>query len=119
MIIEAAREIWRELGGAFKEKVADRAFTLALQKRGLRVESQKRIAIYYDNKKVGTYVPDKIINESILIEIKCKDFLTKYDIQQLWRYLKATKYKLGFIINFSPKGVQFKRIVYDTARERF
>lgn len=118
LIIESAREVWRELGGGFKEKIADKAFTIALQKRGLSVEDQKKVDVYFDSKKVGAYVPDKIVNNLVLIEIKCKPFLVKEDYQQLWHYLKATKYKLGFIINFSPGGVQFKRVVYDTARNK-
>lgn len=116
LIIEAAKDVWCKLGGSFKENIADKAFTIALEKKDLKVDSQKRINIYYENKIVGTYVPDKIINNVVLIEIKCKPFLSKEDYQQLWHYLKATKYKLGFIINFSPGGVQFKRVVYDTAR---
>ena len=118
LIIEAAKEVWRELGGSFKEKIADKAFTIALHKRDLRVDNQRKINVYFDNKIVGTYVPDMIINNVILIEVKCKSFLTKEDYQQLWHYLKATKYKLGFIINFSPRGVQFKRVIYDTARNK-
>lgn len=118
LIIEAAREVWKELGGSFKEKIADKAFTIALNKRNLKIDNQKRINIFFDNKIVGTYVPDLVVNNVILVEIKCKPFLSKEDYQQLWHYLKATNFKLGFIINFSPSGVQFKRIVYDTARVR-
>ncbi|MBU4256907.1 GxxExxY protein [Patescibacteria group bacterium] len=118
LIIEAAREVWRELGGSFKENIADKAFNIALKKRNLKIENQKRINIYFADQIVGVYVPDMIINEVILVEIKCKPFLIKEDYQQLWHYLKATKFKLGFIINFSPRGVQFKRIVYDTARNK-
>lgn len=117
LIIEAAREVWHELGGSFKEKIADKAFSIALKNRNLSVNIQQKINVYFNNKIVGTYVPDLIINDSILIELKCKPFISKEDYQQLWYYLKATKYKLGFIINFSPSGVQFKRLVYDSARK--
>jgi GxxExxY protein len=116
LIIEAAKEVWRKLGGSFKESIADKAFTIVLKKKNLKIEDQKRVNIYFDGKIVGTYVPDKVVNNTILIEIKCKPYLVNEDYQQLWYYLKATSYKLGFIINFSPSGVQFKRIVYDTAR---
>ena len=57
-------------------------------------------------------------NDKIIIEIKCKVFLTQEDIKQFWHYLKATNYKLGFLINFGPKGVKIIRRVYDTARQR-
>ena len=100
----------------FKESVIDRALTIALEGRQLNIESQKRIDIYFKDIKVGTYVPDKIVNDIILIELKCKSFLTKQDIEQFWNYLKGSKYKLGFLINFSPTKLEIKRVVYDRAR---
>jgi GxxExxY protein len=93
----------------------DKALTLELLARGLKVSEQKRINIYYNDKKVGTYVPDKVVNEIIIIELKSKPFLTQGDIKQLWHYLKGSNYKLGFLVNFGDK-LEIKRIVYDTAR---
>jgi len=90
----ACFKIWKEFGGAFKEKIVDNALEEELKSRSLKVESQKRIDIYYNNKKVGTYVPDKIVNGSILLEVKCKPFLTREDEIQFWHYLKSSKYKL-------------------------
>lgn len=116
-IISACKEVWNQFGGSFKEAVIDKALEIALKEKGYSVNSQKRIDIYFKNKKVGVYVPDKVINEAILLELKCKPFITKEDERQFWHYLKATSYKLGFLINFSPKRLEFKRRIYDRARE--
>jgi GxxExxY protein len=110
--------VYKEFGGAFKEKIVDRALTKELIKRGLNVEDQKRIDIYYLGEKVGVYIPDKIVNQKILLEIKCKPFLNKQDEEQFWKYLKGSQYKLGLIINFSPTGLKIKRVVYDKARKK-
>ena len=107
--------VWKEFGSAFKESVVDKALTEELTRRGLNIENPKRIDIYYRDKKVGTYIPDKIINDAIILELKAKPFLTKQDIKQFWHYLKGTNYKLGFLINFGDK-LEIKRVVYDTAR---
>lgn len=115
-IIEACKEVWKDFGGSFKEVIIDRALEIALKERGYGIESQKRIDIYFKNQKVGVYIPDKIINGIILLELKCKPFLTKEDERQFWHYLKASPYKLGFLINFSPKRLEFKRRIYDKAR---
>ena len=104
-------------GGAFKEKIIDGALTEELQNQGLEVESQKRIDVYYGDKKVGTYVPDKIVNRAILIELKCKPFITKEDERQFWLYLKASNYKLGLLINFGSQKLEIRRRVYDLARK--
>jgi len=108
--------VWKEFRGAFKESVIDKALTKELTKRGRKVDNQKRIDIFYDNEKVGTYIPDKIIDDKVLLELKCKQFITKQDIDQFWKYLKGSHYKLGLLINFGPKNLEIKRVVYDTAR---
>lgn len=115
----ACFDVYKAFGGAFKEKVIDRALTKALNKRGLNVEDQKRIDIYFDGEKVGTYVPDKIVDKNILLELKAKPFLSKQDIDQFWKYLKGSKYRLGFLINFSPTRLEIERIVYDKAKDRY
>jgi len=115
----ACFDVYKAFGGAFKERIVDEALTKALKKRGLEVENQKRIDIYFEDEKVGTYVPDKITNDCILLEIKAKPVLTKQDIDQFWKYLRGSKYKLGFLINFSPTKLEIKRIVYDKARKAY
>ncbi len=114
----ACFDVYKAFRGAFKEKIVDKALTKALEKRGLKIEDQKRIDIYFEGEKVGTYIPDKIVNKLILLEIKVKPFLTKQDIDQFWKYLKGSNYKLGFFINFSPNRLQIKRIIYDKARNQ-
>jgi len=85
----------------------------------LKTEKEKRINVYYGDKKVGTYVPDLIVNDAILIEIKAKPRLIKDDIKQFWYYLKGSEYKVGYLINFgSSGGVEIIRRIYDTARSK-
>jgi len=115
----ACFDIWKNFSGAFKESIVDNALTISLEKRGLKVDEQKRIDIYFEDKKVGTYIPDKIINDCIILELKAKQFITKQDIDQFWKYLKGSKYKLGFLINFGSDKLTIKRIVYDTARKNY
>lgn len=117
LIRRACFKIWKEFGGAFKESVVDMALDKELRDLGLRVESQKRIDILYKGEKVGTYIPDKIVNDIILIELKCEPYLTNEDERQFWLYLKGSQYKLGLLINFGSKRLEIKRRIYDKARK--
>jgi GxxExxY protein len=112
----ACFDVWKQFKGMFKESVIDNALTIALEDKGLKVESQKRIDIYFHGKKVGTYIPDKIIDGKILMELKSKEHVTKQDLETFWNYLKGSHYKLGFFVNFSPTRLEIKRVVYDIAR---
>ncbi|MBI3335549.1 MAG: GxxExxY protein [Candidatus Portnoybacteria bacterium] len=113
----ACFKVWKEFGGAFKEKIIDNALSEELFGQGLKIESQKRIDIYYGDKKVGIYIPDKIVNDAILLELKCKPFLTKEDERQFWLYLKGSNYKVGLLVNFGSKKLEIRRRIYDKARK--
>ena len=117
LIRGACFKIWKEFKGAFKEPMIHKALTEELRYLGLEVEVNKRIDVYYKDKKIGTYIPDLIINGLILIELKRKPFLARLDEQQFWYYLKASSYKLGFLINFGDLKLEIKRRIYDKARK--
>lgn len=115
----ACFRIWKELGGGFKEKIIENALKIELEEEGFGVDAQKRIPIYYKDKKIGVYVPDMVINGKILIELKSKTFITTEDQRQFWLYLKATDYKLGLLINFGPDKLIINRRIYDEARLKY
>ncbi|MBI4262647.1 GxxExxY protein [Candidatus Uhrbacteria bacterium] len=114
----ACFDVWKQFGGAFKEAVVDRALTVAMEKRGLQVEDQVTIDVYYGGRKVGTYRPDKIVNKAVLVEVKCKPFILYQDKRQFWLYLQGSQYKVGLLINFGSQKLEIVRRVYDKARSK-
>ena len=115
----ACFEVWKHLAGAFKESIIENSLAKEFENKGLIVEKQKHIPIMYKGKKVGTYVPDFVINQKILIELKVKPYLVKEDERQFWYYLKGSSYRLGFLVNFGSKKLEIKRRVYDSACIRY
>lgn len=114
-----AFDIYKQFRNNHKEKVYHNAYYLGLVYKGFKVEKEKQINVYYNGKKIGVYTPDLIVNDIILIELKAKPRLTKDDIKQFWHYIKGSKYKVGYLINFGASGgVQIIRRVYDTARAK-
>lgn len=113
-----AFEVYKQFRNRHKENIYLRSLVQYLKNKSLKVDKERQIPIYFQNKKVGIYIPDIVVNDSIFIELKCKTFITQDDIKQFWHYLKCSNYKVGYLINFgSPKGVQLIRRVYDTARK--
>jgi GxxExxY protein len=108
----ACFEVYNTLGGGIKEKIIHRALNHELENKGLAIQNESRIDIFYKNEKVGVYIPDIIVNEKIIIEIKSKPYFTREDKKQFWGYLKGSKYKLGFLINFGPKELLIKRYIH-------
>jgi GxxExxY protein len=115
----AAFTIWKNFRGIFKEKVIENALKKELEDQGFFLEAQKRIDIYYKGIKVGNYTPDLMVNESILIELKAKQFLIKEDEKQFWQYLRGSQYRLGFLINFGSQQLEIRRRIYDKAKDKY
>ena len=68
--------------------------------------------VYFeDNVIVGEYVADILVEEKIILELKAIQNLDKIHFAQLKNYLKATKLKLGILINFGKPFFDFERIV--------
>jgi len=114
-----AFDIYKQFRNRHKEKIYQNAFYLGLKNKGLNIEKEKRIDIIYNSKKVGTYIPDLVVNGTIFIELKVKPRFTQEDIKQFWYYLKASGYRLGYLINFGrTNGVQIIRKIYGYSQNR-
>jgi GxxExxY protein len=110
-ILSAAFEVHNILGGGFLEKVYENAMAVELASRGINVEAQKDIQVYYKGSLVGTYIADLLVKGDVIVELKSVEILTKVHEAQLLNYLKATGKQLGLLINFGKSKVEHKRFV--------
>jgi GxxExxY protein len=111
-IIGAAFEVHRVLGYGFLEKVYQRAMQVELQSRGLEAEIEVEIRVYYKGVEVGFYKADLWVQGCVLTELKVASEYCSQDEAQLLNELKATGVKVGLLINFGRRKVDFKRFVY-------
>ncbi len=110
-IIGIYYNVYNELGFGFLEKVYHKALLIELRKNGYKIDSEKKVNVYYKNEVVGEYIPDVIINEAVIVELKCVEYLTDIHENQLLNYLKATDCEVGLILNFG-KDPQFIRKIF-------
>ena len=111
-IIGAAFEVHRNLGYGFLEKVYQRAMQVELELRGLVVEIESKIKVWYKGTIVGDYQADLFVNSSVIVELKVAKDYQPIDEAQLLNELKATGIKVGLLINFGRTKVEFKRLVF-------
>ncbi len=114
-VVGAAYEVSNVLGAGFLEKVYERALLRELTARGLRAKSQVTCPVSYKGHCVGEYVADLIIEDRLLVELKCADGLSSQHMAQCINYLKASGLTLGLLINFQKPKVEWKRIAYSRA----
>ena len=111
-IRQAAYDVLKYFGTGFLEKVYENALKYKLEKKGLQISQQFQIPVYYiDNFRVGDYYADLLVENKIIIELKTASALDPIHFAQVKNYLKATKIKLGLLINFGTPKLQFKRII--------
>jgi GxxExxY protein len=108
-IIGAAYKVFKALGFGFLEGVYKRAMIIELGKRGLKVEEEKPLKVYYEDQVVGDFFIDLFVQDEIVVELKSIQTTAKEHEVQLVNYLNGIKKDVGLLINFGPSGVQVKR----------
>ena len=112
-IIGAAIEVHKTLGMGFLESVYQEALEIESASRKLPFVAQPRIELSYKGHRLQKeYIPDFIFYDQIVVEIKALRHLTSNEEAQILNYLKATKRKVGILINFGSRGkLEWRRFV--------
>ena len=111
-IIGAAFEVHKELSNGFLEPVYQQALAKEFRLKDIPFEKEALINIYYKGEKLDKcYKADFICYNDIVIELKALSDLSSEHESQLINYLKATRKKLGILINFGKPSLQYKRII--------
>ena len=109
-IINAAIEVHKELGPHYMEVTYQRALAMELKSRFSEFEREVKIPVFYKGKQIDTRRVDFLI-EDIVVEIKAKKEFEEKDFEQLLSYLKASKKRLGLLLNFGTPTVDIKRMI--------
>ena len=105
-------EIHSGLGSGFLEAVYSEVLAKEFIKQKIPFEREKKLDIYYNGEKLNkTYRVDFLCFDEIIVEIKSSVFLHENFSKQLQNYLKATNKKLGILVNFGEKSLNYKRII--------
>jgi GxxExxY protein len=114
-------EIRKNYGPGQKELVYVNLIAEWFKEHKIPFEKEKSIKIYSINsgKVVGTYKPDFLVDNKILLEIKSSRVTIKQDEKQLYFYLRNSPYEVGYLVNFSTPRLYIKRIIYTNERKPF
>jgi GxxExxY protein len=82
---------------------------IELAKDEFKVESEKPLKVYYDDEVVGDFLVDLFIENTVVVELKAVQNLTKEHEVQLVNYLNGLRKEIGLLINFGTSGVEVKR----------
>jgi GxxExxY protein len=111
-IIGPCFEVHRELGCGFLEDVYHEALRVEFRAQGIPFEHEKKCPVYYKDTLLDkSYYADFVCYDHIIIEIKALSALCSRHEAQVLNYLKATRLRLGVLVNFGAETLSYKRLV--------
>ena len=111
-VLGAVFEVSNTLGAGFLEKVYERALLRELGLRGIRAAAQVPFAVTYKGHSVGEYFADLLVEDVLVVELKCVEHLANEHTAQCLNYLRASGRTFCLLVNFQKPKVEWKRIVH-------
>lgn len=103
--------VHNQLGNRYQEKYYQRAVEEALKQEELNFKKELQVDLKYNNKKIGKYFIDFLIEDLIVLELKTVEKLAPKDFSQVLAYLTANNIQLGILANFRADRLSYRRIL--------
>jgi GxxExxY protein len=110
-IIGCAIEVLNTLGHGIVEKPYENAMAVEFALRQIPFNQQPAFDVLYKGQRVGAFVPDLVVFNSIVVDTKVIDQITDHERGLMLNYLRITKLRVGVILNFKHRKLEWERIV--------
>ncbi len=114
-IIGTAIDVHKELGPGLLESAYQKCLAIALEEKGLKIQTEVPVELFYHNHKISdeAFRIDILVENTIVIELKSVSKLTEVFSKQVGTYLKIGNYPCGLLINFNEVLLKdgIKRII--------
>jgi GxxExxY protein len=114
-IVDCSLHVHRQLGPGLLESVYETCLAYEIGKRGMKVDRQVQVPLYYDGVRLENELRlDFLVEGSVIVELKAVEALLPVHQAQLLTYLRLANKPLGFLINFNvpliKQGIQRMRL---------
>jgi GxxExxY protein len=113
-IVDSCVVVHKELGPGLLESVYVAALAMELRARGLLVETQREVPVFFRGADFGLgFRADLIVEGKVIVEAKSVADLISVHHKQLLTYLRVLNLKLGILVNFNAAVLthNIKRVV--------
>ena len=109
----AAFEVHKVLGGGMAEEIYQESLEMELFTRQVPFQTKPPVRITYKGTPIRKeYFPDLLVYSAMVVELKAVSKLLPEHEAQILNYLRITKFRVGYLINFAPlDNVEWKRFV--------
>lgn len=104
VVVDAAIEVHRTLGPGLLESAYEIALAWELSERDVIFERQKALPVRYKGVQLDCgYRLDLVVANCVVVELKAVEELSTVHEAQMITYLKLSRHRLGYLINFNSK----------------
>lgn len=101
-VVDTCFKIHTQYGPGLFESVYEQIFCYEWDKKSIPYTRQSGIKVIHEGKDMGIgFIPDIIIFNKVILELKSVETLAEVHYKQLLTYLRLTNLKLGLLINFN------------------
>ena len=111
VIVGCAYEVFNELGPGHTEKNYQRAMAVMFEIKKVQFKEQVYYPLKFKERVIGKGFLDFLVEDKIIVELKKDETFAKTHIDQVLNYIRLSNLNLAILLNFTPEGVKFKRIV--------
>lgn len=108
--------VYNKLGFGHKEIIYQKALAMDFDKLSLKHKREPKLNINYEGEKLGNYIPDFLVEDKIVVELKSARVFPPNLDRQVVGYLKATGYKLALAVNFGQSKLEIRRRIWTENR---
>lgn len=105
IITGEAMRVHRKYKPGLVESAYEAALKYLLEQKGMRVERQVFLPLYWDDVKLDQDYRIDLMVDGIICELKAVKFVSTDHRQQLWSYMRVTRTQYGMLINFGSKSL--------------
>jgi GxxExxY protein len=109
-VIGSFYDVYNYFGFGLLESVYAPALCRELESRGLFVEREVWVDVFYKGQAIAKQRIDLIVNHSVIVEIKATQKVPPFSRRQLLNYLRATQLELGLLLHFGPEPKVYRVI---------
>src|SRR6266516_2796622 len=110
-ILDAVFDVSDTLGAGFLEKVYARALLYEFKLRGIHAVSEASFPVTYKGCYIGEYFADILVENTVVVELKCVERLGNEHLAQCLNYLRASDKELCLLVNFQRPKLEWRRVV--------
>ncbi len=110
-ILGCAFEILNEIGHGLNEKCYENSLVVEFTLKGIPYHQQRNFNVSYKGRNVGTFIPDLIAFETVIVDTKVIERIGEHERGQMINYLRIAKARVGLILNFKHAKLEWERIV--------